>query len=307
MHHIIISNCTNRKSSKVEKIQPTSLMYETNNADHFIEEWFKILNSNNYKKSAVSIYKGRSVSEIIRAKNHIDAEIFFLSAGLGIVKEDDLIPNYDLTISEGNNSLKPLLARWLIDESIWWEKLSRKSLNKDFINQTDGVIFISLPHTYLKMIIPTLIQMDDRKLKNIRLFLHPISYQSLPDNLKQCYMPYSYKIENSEFSGTKVDYCQRCLHHFIKYIHEPNQNIIVATESVKSFIEGLPPLAPRVKRLQLNDNEISNIILEGWDVCKGQSSKLLRYLRDDKKIACEQSRFQGLWRTIKDEKKNESK
>ena len=77
MHHIIISNCTNRKSSKVEKIQPTSLMYETNNADHFIEEWFKILNSNNYKKSAVSIYKGRSVSEIIRAKNHIDAEIFF--------------------------------------------------------------------------------------------------------------------------------------------------------------------------------------------------------------------------------------
>lgn len=307
MNHLIISNCTNRKSSKLEKTQPSPLMYEASNADQFIDDWFKILNSNSNKKPAISVYKGRSVSEIIHAKKYLDAEIFFLSAGLGIVKEDDLIPNYDLTISEGNNSLKPLLAKWLIDEGAWWEKLNKESLNNDFINQTEGTIFIALPHAYLKMLIPTLVKMDNHKLKNIRLFLHPISYKNLPNKLKHCYMPYNYKIDNSPFSGTKVDYCQRCLHHFVKYIYKTEQNTTSAADSVKTFIDELPPLPPKIKRMQVSDSDINKIILEGWDSCKGQSSKILRYIRDDRKIACEQSRFQKLWRNIKDGKNNEYK
>lgn len=307
MKHLIISNCTNRKSSKLENIKPTASMYDASSADEFIREWFEILKNTSQKKPAITVYQGRTVSEIIRAKNLLNAEIVFLSAGLGIVKESDLIPNYDLTISEGANSLKKLLSKWKINESIWWEKLNNKSNNHNFLNSIDGYIFIALPHAYLQMLIPTLINMNNHQLKNIRLFLHPISYQSLPDKLKQCYMPYDYKIDNSIFTGTKVDYCQRCLHHFIKYIHAPNQNLMEASEIVKAFIHELPPLSPKIRRTQLSDSEISNILLEGWDSFKGQSSKLLRYLRDDRNIACEQSRFQGLWRTIKDGKNNEYK
>ncbi|MDM1328910.1 hypothetical protein [Acinetobacter indicus] len=274
-------------------------------ADKFIEEWFTLLENSSNKKPAITVYQGRTVNEILRAQKYVNAEIIFLSAGLGIVRENDLIPNYDLTISEGSNSLKKLLSKWDIDEYLWWKKLSNKSDNYDLLTPIDGYIFIALPHAYLQMIIPILINMDKNKLKNIRLFLHPISYQSLPEILKPYYMPYDYRVDNSDFAGTKVDYCQRCLHHFIKYIHTPNQDIADAINAVEAFMQNLPPIMPKPKRIQLKDDEIKLLILEGWDTCKGQSSKLLRYLRDHKNVACEQSRFQGLWRSIKNEQDNE--
>ena len=90
-------------------------MYDANSADEFIREWFEILKNTSQKKPAITVYQGRTVSEIICAKNLLNAEIVFLSAGLGIVKESDLIPNYDLTISEGANSLKKLLSKWKIN------------------------------------------------------------------------------------------------------------------------------------------------------------------------------------------------
>lgn len=307
MNHIIISNCTNRKSSRFEKIKPLPSMYEIDTADQFLEEWFELLNSSHQKNSALNIYQGRSVTEIVRAKNHINAQIIFLSAGLGVVKENDLIPNYDLTISKGTYSLKHLFSKWSIDESIWFQKLINKTQDKNFIENYDGLILIALPHSYLKMIIPILTQLSDHQIKNIRLFLHPISYKSLPENLKHCYMPYNYKFDSSPFSGTKIDYCQRCLHHFIKHIYQPGQDLLSAIYSVNEFISSLAPLPSRIKRTQVSDKEIIEIILEGWTVCQGQSSKLLRYIRDNKKVACEQSRFQALWRSIKDGKRYEFK
>lgn len=304
MNHIIVSNCTNRKSSKVKKVQPLSSMYDIENVDHFLDEWFDLIDNAKEKNSAISIYQGRSVSEILRAKKLLNGEIYFLSAGLGVVNEKDLIPNYDLTISEGDNSLKSLFLKWSINESIWWDKLySRKSIEA-FSTSEIGNIFIALPQNYLKMTLPYLAKLDKKVLENTRLFLHPTSFQQLPESLKDHYIPYDYRIENSEFKGTMVDYCQRCLHHFIKYIFTPNQDLTTAKALVTEYIESLPPITPKIKRPKLRDDEISKLILEGWDSCNGQSSKLLRYLRDEKMIACEQSRFKGLWRHIKNEKLN---
>jgi hypothetical protein len=304
MNHIIISNCTNRKSSKATKIEPLPSMYQIESADCFIDRWFDLISNAEQKKTAISIYQGRSVSEILNAKKILDADIFFLSAGLGVVNEKDLIPNYDLTISEGKNSLKSLFSKWSINEKIWWDKLHfRSSSNLPLFPQADCIL-IALPQNYLNMITPYLSNLDENVLNKIRLFLHPNSVPKLPENLKNLYIPYDYRIENSEFKGTMVDYCQRCLHHFVKYIFTPNQNLTSAKYLVTEYINSLPSITPKVKRPKLSDDEISKLILEGWDSCNGQSSKLLRFLRDEKKIACEQSRFQGLWRHIKNEKGN---
>lgn len=303
--NLIISNCTNRKSSQLEKISPHASMYQIEDADQFIAQWFDQLKKNTIKNHAISVYKGRSVSEIIQAKGLIKSEVIFISAGLGVVREDDLIPNYDLTISDGRHSLKPLFAKWSIDEAAWWEKLVQHSSHQDYMNEVSGYLFIAVPQNYLKMILPSLMSLSPKTLSKLRLFLHPASLRSVPEKLKPYYMPYSYKIENSDMAGTKVDYCQRCLHHFIQHIHTADQDFLTATELVKQFIQALPLPPPKVKRLQVNDDEIKQLILEGWDNCQGHSSKLLRYLRDDKKTACEQSRFQKLWRVIKDGKQNE--
>lgn len=279
-------------------------MYQMESADCFIDHWFNLIKNTKQKKEAISIYQGRSVSEILRAKEILDADIFFISAGLGVVNEKDLIPNYDLTISEGANSLKSMFVRWSINESLWWDKLySRSSQNLLFLPDT-GCIFIALPQNYLNMLIPYLSELDENTLNKIRLFLHPNSAKKLPNILKNLYIPYDYRIENSAYKGTMVDYCQRCLHHFVKNIFSPNQDLASAKYQVSEYINSLPVVKSKIARPKLSDNEISKLILEGWDPCNGQSGKLLRYLRDEKMIACEQSRFQRLWRNIKNEKAN---
>ena len=304
MNHLIISNCTNRKSGKLQKIKLDQALFMSESPDLFISAWRTQIEFANSKGPAIEVYKGRSVREIVNAKKIINAKVYFLSAGLGLINEDDSIPNYDLTISKGKNSLQPLFNRWSITEACWWDKLLSKSNMQDIFLDFDGIYFIALPNNYLKMILPVLEKLERQQIERLRLFLHPISSKLLPKKLEKCYMPYDYRFELSDFSGTKVDYCQRCLHHFIKFIYKPEQDLISSFKSVESFIESLPLPSQGIKRLKMTDAEIIQIILEDWEVCKGKSTKLLRYLRDVRKVACEQSRFQKLWNDIRVKKLN---
>lgn len=302
MSSLIVSNCTSKKWSKLEKIFPDQHLFELDDPDQFIESWFHQVNQIVNKNHAIEVYKGRTVTEIIHAKKIINAKIFFLSAGLGLVAEDELIPSYDLTISSGTNSLKPLLDKWSIDEGIWGGKLLQHSNPEHIFQSHQSEIFIALPHNYLKMFLPILENLSTSTIDRLRLFLHPKSYKALSEKLKKSYIPYSYKIESTPFSGTKVDYCQRCLHHFIKFIYQPNQDLYTSKLAVEDFLARIPDTPKQIKRPSVSDIEIITFILEGWDECEGRSLKLLRYIRDVKQVACEQSRFQDLWREIKNRK-----
>ena len=119
-------------------------------------------------------------------------------------------------------------------------------------------------------------------------------------------MPYNYSLDFSEFTGTKVDYCQRCLNHFVKFIYKPGQDISESTQLVKDFITSLPSIPAKIKRQSMTDEQIKNLILEGWVDCRGRSTKLLRFIRDEKQVACEQSRFQFLWNNVKTTKNLEN-
>ena len=302
MSSLILSNCTSKKWAKLEKIFPDQDLFELDNPDQFIESWFYQINQSANKNRAIEVYKGRTVTEIIHAKKIINAKIFFLSAGLGLVAEDDLIPSYDLTISSGTNSLKPLLETWSINEGTWGKKLLQHSNLEHIFQNYQGEIFIALPHSYLKMFLPIIENLSTSITNRFRLFLHPTSYKILPDIIKKSYIPYTYKIESTPFSGTKVDYCQRCLHHFIKYIYQPNQDLDSSISAVENFLSTIPDAPEQSKRQRVSDSEIIKFILEGWETCEGRSLKLLRYIRDEKQVACEQSRFKNLWRETKHHK-----
>jgi hypothetical protein len=42
--------------------------------------------------------------------------------------------------------------------------------------------------------------------------------------------------------------------------------------------------------------EIIDLVLRDWDVVGGRSSMMLRHLRDELRVACEQQRFAGLFK-----------
>ena len=57
-----------------------------------------------------------------------------------------------------------------------------------------------------------------------------------------------------------------------------------------------------VKRRRVNDEAIKDLIRRRWSALGGRSAMLLRYLRDDRRIACEQARFAELCRIVRQEK-----
>jgi hypothetical protein len=55
-----------------------------------------------------------------------------------------------------------------------------------------------------------------------------------------------------------------------------------------------------ISRAKATDEEIVTLIHRHWATMNGQSSRMLRHLRDHLHIACEQTRFRDLFRTAKD-------
>jgi hypothetical protein len=49
----------------------------------------------------------------------------------------------------------------------------------------------------------------------------------------------------------------------------------------------------------MNDQEIANMIRNQWELGKGQSSRILRLIRHELGIACEQSRFKKIYHSVK--------
>ncbi|MGF6923880.1 hypothetical protein OKW28_008077 [Paraburkholderia sp. 40] len=48
-------------------------------------------------------------------------------------------------------------------------------------------------------------------------------------------------------------------------------------------------------RERKTDSEILALLRKNWDRFDGTSARLLRFLRDEALVACEQSRFRNLW------------
>jgi len=53
-----------------------------------------------------------------------------------------------------------------------------------------------------------------------------------------------------------------------------------------------------IERAKASDEEISLILQRNWAQCAGQSSKLLRLLRDVELTACEQKRFSRIFHSV---------
>ena len=67
---------------------------------------------------------------------------------------------------------------------------------------------------------------------------------------------------------------------------------------MKAALYGLEMRA-QPSRKRLSDDEILKVIDAHWDKAKGQSGLMLRVLRDDLNLACEQGRFKHLFHAAK--------
>jgi hypothetical protein len=114
-------------------------------------------------------------------------------------------------------------------------------------------------------------------------------------------MPYDDRLESvPHYSGTRTDFPQRALLHFVT---ELDGHYLDWSAGAKAVSQSLTGLSTRhiPTRTRLDDAEITNVLRRHWTDYGGSSTRLLRFLRREAQIACEQGRFRDIWRGLKAE------
>lgn len=266
-----------------------------------VTQWQAAVARSTDLQTAIDLYKGRSIVEVRRASLRLKAPLHFVSAGMGIVPADAKIPHYDLTPVQSSGGLALALTQHQATPAQWWRLISDAGLSRLIRMHADEQVLIALPASYLKMLALDLAEIRPEDAVRVRIFTSPAGMEGIPATLRPAVMPYDERLESIRgFAGTKADFPQRALRHFVEELNGTEMGLQASRESVTNSL-ALYDRRHVPQRKRLDDSELKALIRERWGSCQGQSSKLLRALRDEELVACEQSRFAQLCREIRKE------
>lgn len=295
----VVTNCSSIKRRQNTPIIP-ALSHRT--LEDLCEAWVKKVNKASDLEKASETYGGRSFSESLAASSHLNADLYVISAGLGLVHAEDLIPHYNLTVSQGDGSIANWLSNKNTNASDWWRLLNQK-LNKPdpllrLAKSSDGLL-LALPSTYLDLVSDELMKISEETLAKVYIITSHAGQQKIAPKLRTRCLPYDERLDGSlQYQGTRSDFPQRALKHLVSEINFKDAPISVTQHKVLDYLKShtKPTLPSRAKQ---DDHQIKQLIRKNWKKCNGNREKLLRYLRDIALVSCEQKRFGHLWNEVK--------
>jgi hypothetical protein len=294
---VIVTNCTARKRGSEAPLTlgpdlvGCSLVVTVSN-------WRSAIANCAGNRAAQDLYAGRSVAEARRASQSVNARLFFVSAGLGLIPADDPAPAYDLSPVQASGGLIDALSTHRSAPSDWWSCLTQNGLSRQIRESPNQLILIALPSTYLKMIGQDLAEVRAEDAVRLRIFTSPAGASELPVSLRSSAMPYDERLESIPAAGgTRADFPQRALRHFVETLRGDGASLDTGRALVEKAL-GHYDFRRTPDRTRLDDGQMKALILKRWDSCQGRSSHLLQAIRNEEMVACEQGRFRHLWREI---------
>lgn len=296
---IVVTNCTARKKAGMPLV-PFAPKGES--IRQIAEEWRISLAAQSSRLQAGQMYVGRSIIEAKNVSQDIGAPLFIVSAGIGLVKSDELIPGYDMSASGKASELAITLARLGVSKSDWWHFLaSGKGFGWLLRENPDAIVLVSLPSEYLDMVLGELEALPSGDLARVRVFTSLAGQKKIERVPGLPSLPYDERLESiAGYAGTRSDFPQRALKHFVAGLNGHALPIDEASYLVAASLGGFACKALPQRR-RLDDGEIRGLIRQAWDSVGGNSAKLLRYLRDTELVSCEQGRFSRLRRQVEAE------
>jgi hypothetical protein len=135
-------------------------------------------------------------------------------------------------------------------------------------------------------------------LSRVWVFTSPAGQKKVGQVPELAVLPYDERLESIiGHAGTRSDFPQRALKHFVSALAAHLLPIGEASLAVSAALGDVQHKAIP-KRKRLNDVEIRELIRQAWDNFGGNSTKILRHLRDKELVACEQGRFSKLRRQV---------
>lgn len=271
-------------------------------------EWVKCLHGSTERVRANHLYAGRGFVEAVQAASISDANLAIVSAGLGLVDAVSLVPSYALSVA--GTSADNVLSRISddADPSDWWQAISAgspfSSKLSEVIAAWPGVVIVALSEAYLTMVSDDLLALPEEHAVRLRI-LTRAPVDRINEALRDRVMPYDDRLDgpDSAVRGTRGDFAARAARHFAQVVvaEMSHGSAEIHSKAVEQALASWRP-APSFERVRHDDDTLLRIISAHWSSAGGQSSKLLRVLRDDLNIACEQGRFVGLMKRLRAER-----
>jgi hypothetical protein len=289
MSTVLVTVCMNRKTVlPVERLKAQDL--PSGPQSYVSATWRNWLREANRSTAAKHLYAGRGFAETTLAAERFGADLWVVSAGLGLVHGEEEVPAYDLTLSAGSeSSVRQKVADGPFDAPLWWSDIGRRKRPKRSLfnlvsARANEQFVISVPGSYLELIEEDLLSLKTSDLSRARL-VGPMSTAEIAEHLRPLVMPYDdrFNAPDSPLPGTRADFPQRVARHFLEQIwaDSPDADIDEHARRVRES-QGSMSWPKQVERRQLGDDEIVKVILSCWDRADGQSTKMLRVLRDEK-------------------------
>jgi hypothetical protein len=291
----IVTNCTQRKceQKRIDVAQLPLLL----DVYQLAQTWRHLVSLASPAGPARSVYQGRSIADTAAAASYLRSKWYIVSAGLGLVRSDKQVPAYECTVAAGSD-LGCRLKLSGATEADWWNALTApqsRSLSR-LIARTPTLL--ALPGSYLRMVHDDLARVPVSKVGQLRVFTSTAGAQFVPDHLAICVMPYDDRLESvPNYAGTQSDFAQRALRHFVETLGAATLPLEKARAKVSGAL-ARRPRRPRSMGLRMSDDDIQQVLTAQWSRHGGRSTRLLRYLRDEACISCEQKRFRRLWREL---------
>lgn len=309
MSAIVLTACTNRKRRPVDR-RLTAGNLPVGSMSEVAADWCSRIKSADGRIAANQLYCGRTFVEAGLAAERCGAPLFVVSAGVGAIEADAEIPSYSLTVSNGgtDNVLSRMKERSASARD-WWQFVSRDSpftLSLEAVcrRRLSGPILAALPAPYLLMIEADLVCLPENVRARLRIFARGAE-TFVDERLRPCVMPYDGRLDGvaSPLRGTQGDFAQRAARHFAEVVLSSGDGGSAEKDRI-AVEKALAPLtAPTaIVRRRVTNEEVRGFMRNQWEQAGGHAARMLRVLRDDLRVACEQKRFQGLFREVKAEK-----
>src|SRR5262245_46370718 len=126
MRLMAVTTCTDRKRHPVPPVLDASTIVRGSQS-HVLRAWRKRVRAAPAVGLANDVYCGRSFHEAVSAARAGRVDFRFVSGGLGLIRGDEAIPAYSLSLVRHSPEFIGLrVAGSSFDASRWWSEVQRK-------------------------------------------------------------------------------------------------------------------------------------------------------------------------------------
>ena len=154
---LIIVPCTDRKRRKPAPNLSARNLPEVR-ISTLVKVWSERVSAQGDRVAARDLYCGRAFREAMDATEFLNANLKVISAGLGIVDQDQEIPSYSATVTPGYpDSILKRIPFGAASSSAWWCALQSelpgvRGLRDELKESGASLVLIALTEKYAEMI-----------------------------------------------------------------------------------------------------------------------------------------------------------